>query len=58
MKMKTYIEKKIWLLKLLFFKYVLRHTNTIGADIGSQDGDCVVIFRTDRKGNRIVERFI
>lgn len=50
------MEKLIWKIKFLWFKYILRHTYTIGVDLGSQDDDCSVIVRRDKKGNRIVEK--
>ena len=49
-------SKFFWRIKYLFYKYILKHTYTIGVDIGSQDIDTSVIVRHDKKGNRIVEK--
>ena len=46
----------LWKIHYLFYKYILRHRYTIGVDMGSQDGDCSVIVRTDRKGNKYIEK--
>ena len=50
------MEKFIWKIKYLFYKYILRHTYTIGVDLGSQNCDCSVIVRRDKKGIRYCEK--
>ncbi len=49
------MKKLIWKIKYLFYKYILRHQHMIGVDVGSSDGDCYVITRCDRKGNKFCE---
>ena len=49
--------KLIKYLKRLFYRYILGHTYTVGYDIASEDGDCMVVFRKNRKGEiTIVEK--
>lgn len=45
-------------MRYLFYRYILRHEYAIGVDIGSQDDDCSVIVRKDKKGIRHVEKLI
>jgi len=49
------MKKKLWKIKYLFYRYILGHTYTMGVDIGSQDDDCSVIVRRNKKGERIIE---
>jgi|LakMenEpi03Aug12_release.lakeMendotaPanAssembly.Ray.scaffolds.fasta_scaffold1896159_1 hypothetical protein len=54
------IKELKWQVKYLFYRYVLRHTYSIGLDIAAKDSEhsCMVVARTNHKGQVFIEKII